>query len=128
MQRFVLPGLRSIFHKRNSYIEQRLRLAEEQTLAAEKIHAGYEHKMAEAKKIHANLINETNAKVRRYVESTLASLDKKLSEDLHRKEARKNLAWSAKALENMSVSLAIEFIGKVSSRQVTKKDLLKYIN
>lgn len=129
MMKLIVPGLKAIFHRRCTYVERQITLAEQYTEQAEKIHLEYEKKVATAKEESMKAINAASAKIHKEAELTLLKLQNNLLSQLHQRELKaKTLdVNSSKAMKDMALNLALELTSKITNTKVSKKTLIKHI-
>ena len=128
MMKLIVPGLKAIFHRRCSYVERQIALAEQYTERSEKIHLEYEQKIAKAKEESMKAINAASAKIHKEAELALLKLQNNLLSQLHQRELKsKKDAASNKEMKDMALNLAIELTSKLTKAKISKKALIKYI-
>jgi len=128
--KIIVPGFQKIYKARQKYINNEITAAEALIKKADSLRKNYESKLLKSRENNAKITNETVAEIQKSVDQKISEVEEKLALALKKQEEDlQALATAAKKeLEVIAIQSASLILSKSTKRNVTYKDLNKYIN
>lgn len=129
LAKLVVPKMKVIFDRRNAFIDLEINKAEELTGRANALKRDFEEKIAQAQNKSVLKMNEAMAKIKKDAEQQVAKLEESFTKDALKQELKlQKFCFSMQQeLENISLSTAVMMINKITSSEVKRQDLQKYL-